>query len=89
MASIKTAAVLEQVQSILAYQLCLPLDVIAASATLEEDLNMDSLDFAEACIALEETFGLEIDDAREFRTVFDIADFFRKRVLLSAEYAHA
>jgi acyl carrier protein len=89
MYSIEIAKTLEQVQSILAYQLCLPLDAIAASAALEDDLNMDSLELAEACIALEETFDLEIDQVRKFRTVFDIAEFIGKRVPVSAGYACA
>jgi acyl carrier protein len=81
------ADVLRHVQSILSYQLCVPLDVVAASATLEEDLQMDRLDFAEACIALEEAFDVEIDEMREFQTVLDLAAYVSRRVLRST-YAH-
>jgi acyl carrier protein len=79
--------ILEQVQSILADQLCLAPNVVAPSARLAEDLDMDRLDFAKVCIALEETFDVEIDEAREFRTIFDIAAFLSKRVPPSAGYA--
>jgi hypothetical protein len=47
-------------------------------------LDIDSLDFAEICIALEEVFDVEIDEAHEFRTVLDIAAFLSKRVLFAA-----
>jgi acyl carrier protein len=87
MYSTEIAEILEQVQSILSHQLCLPLDVVVASATLEDDLGMDRLDFAEMCMSLEETFDVEIDEMRDFRTVFDIARFLGKRALPSALYA--
>jgi acyl carrier protein len=89
MYSTEIAEILEQVKSILSDQLCLPLDIVAASTTLEDDLGMDRLDFAEMCIALEEAFDVEIDEIRGFRTVFDIAAFLGKRVLPSARYADA
>jgi acyl carrier protein len=89
MSSAEVAEILKTVRSILSYQLCLPLDAVAPSATLEGDLGMDRLDFAEMCIAMEETFDVEIDEKRNFRAVFDIAAFLGKRVLPSTQYADA
>src|SRR5215472_10830943 len=83
------AEILEQVRSILSYQLCLPLDAVAPSATLEGDLGMDRLDFAEMCIALEDAFDVEINEMRNLQTVSDIAAFLGRRMLPSAQYADA
>jgi acyl carrier protein len=81
MSSIEIAEILEQVRFIFADHLCVPLDMIVESATLQEDLAMDSLDWAEICIALEESFDVEISEMHVFRTVFDVAAFLSNRVL--------
>ncbi len=52
MCNIQIAEVLEEVQSILTDHLRLPLDVITPPAKLQEDLAIDSLDFAKISIAL-------------------------------------
>jgi acyl carrier protein len=87
MYSAEVAEILKQLKLVLSYQLCLPLDAVAASATLEGDLSMDRLDFAEMCIALEEAFDVEIDEMLNFRTVSDVAAFLGRRVLPSVRYA--
>jgi acyl carrier protein len=84
--STEIAAMLEQVRSIIADELYIPLDIISAYAALERDLSIRRLDFARMCIALEETYDIEIDEAREFRTVFDVAAYLSMRVV-SPEYA--
>jgi acyl carrier protein len=86
MYSITHAEILEQIRFILADHLCLPVDDVAASATLEGELGIDSLDLAELSIALEDTFNVTIDtdDAGKFRTVSDIAAFVDKRAMVSA-----
>jgi acyl carrier protein len=80
---------LDRVRSILAYQLCLPLEAVMPTSNLKDQLGMDSLDLAETSILLEEVFGVEIDAICSFGTVLDIADFIGKRALPSAVYAHA
>lgn len=52
-------------------------DKIKLSASLENDLGLDSLDAVELGMALEEEFGLTIDEEKlaSFKTVEDIVNF--------------
>lgn len=52
-------------------------DKIKLSASLENDLGLDSLDAVELGMALEEEFGLTIDEDKlaSFKTVEDIVNF--------------
>ena len=52
-------------------------DKIKLSASLESDLGLDSLDAVELGMALEEEFGLTIDEDKlaSFKTVEDIVNF--------------
>jgi acyl carrier protein len=79
---LETSAILEKVRSLLAHHLCLTPDAIAPSATLDDELGVDSLDFIELSIALEDNFGVTIGpvQASRFRTVFDVAAFLRSQM---------
>ncbi len=61
--------------------LCKQLDVeeakLEASASLKDDLGADSLSLVELTLALEEEFGIDIDDkdAERIRTVQDAIRF--------------
>ena len=52
-------------------------DKIKLSASLENDLGLDSLDAVELGMALEEEFGINIDEDKlaSFKTVEDIVNF--------------
>ena len=52
-------------------------DKIKLSASLENDLGLDSLDAVELGMALEEEFGITIDEDKlaSFKTVEDIVNF--------------
>ena len=52
-------------------------DTIKLSASLESDLGLDSLDAVELGMALEEEFGITIDEDKlaSFKTVEDIVNF--------------
>ena len=52
-------------------------DMIKLSASLESDLGLDSLDAVELGMALEEEFGITIDEDKlaSFKTVEDIVNF--------------
>ena len=52
-------------------------DKIKLSASLENDLGLDSLDAVELGMALEEEFGITIDEEKlaSFKTVEDIVNF--------------
>jgi len=52
-------------------------DKIKLNASLENDLGLDSLDAVELGMALEEEFGITIDEEKlaSFKTVEDIVNF--------------
>ena len=75
--------VIDRVRRTIADHLYVPVTSVASSTVLATDLGADSLDVIEICISLESWFDIEIeaDQARNFRTVFDIASFLHKRVV--------
>ena len=54
---------------------------ITETANLKDDLGMDSLDAMELSMAIEEAFGLTIDEEalKKFVTVKDIIDYLESR----------
>jgi acyl carrier protein len=82
MDNIDTSEILDQVRSLLAHHLCRQPEEVTASATIEDDLGIDSLDFVEIFVALEDTFDIATDrvDACRFRTVSDMVEFVSDRV---------
>jgi acyl carrier protein len=79
MHNIGFAEVLQQVQFTLCDHLRLPPDRVTVSAALQDDLHIDSLDFAEVRLTLQDLFEVEIEAQRPFRTVFDLAAFLDER----------
>jgi len=67
----------EKVQKIIAEVLKLDEQKVTLDADLEKDLGADSLDAVEVIMALEEEFGLSIDDesAQEIRKVSDLVNY--------------
>ncbi len=55
-------SVAEKVKSIIVDQLGVSADEVKEEATFVEDLGADSLDLTELIMAMEEEFGIEIDD---------------------------
>lgn len=78
--------IIDQVRCTVADHLYVPMEAIASSAALTKDLGADSLDIVEICIMLESWFNIEIEvpQARQFRSVLDIASFLHRRVAPSA-----
>jgi acyl carrier protein len=70
--------ILKRIQLIVADLLNVEPDQVTPSANFTEDLGADSLDVVELVMAIEEEFGLEIDDriASEIETVQDVLDYF-------------
>lgn len=68
----------QKVIHIIAQQLGLNESEITPASTLEE-LNIDSLDLLEATMALEDAFGVEIEDDDTFKwlTVGDAIEYLR------------
>lgn len=54
---------------------------IVAEAKLMEDLEMDSLDATDLAMALEDSFGITIEDSEfeKFVTIQDIVDYIDKQ----------
>ncbi len=70
------AAVEEKMTDLLVDELGLDRDKISASATFEEDLEVDSLGIVELLMALEDNFGVSISDeeAESIATVGQAVD---------------
>lgn len=65
--------IFEKIKKIVAEQLDIAPDEITPEAAFIDDLGADSLDLTELIMALEDEFGMEIDDeeAQKLRTVND------------------
>lgn len=72
-----SAAVFEQLQSIVAEQLGVEPEQVTREAEFVQDLNADSLDMVELVMSLEEEFGIEISDeeVENIRTVGDAVNY--------------
>ena len=68
---------LEKMKELIADQLGIDAETIAAESKFKEDLGADSLDLFELVMALEETFGVEIPDseAEKISTVGDVVEY--------------
>ena len=53
----------EKVQEIIAKELGIDVEKVTKEARLTEDLGADSLDAVEIIMALEEEFGIQVDDS--------------------------
>ena len=72
--------VFEKVAAIIAKELNAEVSQITMETRLVEDLGADSLDAVEIMFALEEEFGLEIDDdaAQNIKSVGDLVNYIEK-----------
>ena len=70
----------EKVQAIIAKELGIEKEEIKLDSRLAEDLGADSLDAVELIMALEDEFGIEVDDeaATKIKKVSDIVEFLEK-----------
>lgn len=73
--------VLEKVAKIIAEELNANAESITMETRLVEDLGADSLDAVEIMFALEEEFGMEIEDdaAQAIKTVGDLVKYIEDR----------
>ena len=73
--------VLEKVAKIIAEELNANAESITMETRLVEDLGADSLDAVEIMFALEEEFGMEIEDdaAQAIKTVGDLVKFVEEK----------
>ena len=70
----------EKVQAINAKELGNEKDQVKLDSRLAEDLGADSLDAVELIMAIEDEFGIEVDDeaATKIKKVSDIVEFLEK-----------
>lgn len=70
----------EKVKGIIVEQLGVSEDEVKSEASFVEDLGADSLDLTELIMAMEEEFGIEIDDdeAQKLIKVQDAVDYITK-----------
>jgi acyl carrier protein len=57
-----SASIADRVRDVLADRLGVDVERVTASARLRDDLNADSLDGVDLAMALEDEFGIEMDD---------------------------
>lgn len=69
--------VFNRVAKILTEQLDVELSEVSMTSSMADDLNADSLDLVEVVLALEEEFGIEINDeeAEKMTTVEQIVNY--------------
>jgi acyl carrier protein len=67
--------VLDKLKEIIAAQFGIDMDEISEDTDIVADLGADSLDVVEMMMALEEEYGITIDDSKvaELKTVGDVA----------------
>lgn len=72
--------VFEKVKAIIAKELGVDASTITLETRLAEDLGADSLDAVELIMAIEDEFGVQVDDenAQNIRKVGDIVSYLEK-----------
>lgn len=72
--------IFDKIKSIISDELNIDQAKITKEANIREDLAADSLDAVEVIMALEDEFGITIDDdtAQSFKTVGDLVDYVEK-----------
>ena len=72
----------EKVKAIIVSELGVDEAKVTLDATLTEDLGADSLDAVELIMAIEDEFGIEINDeaAQQISKVSDIVNYIEKEV---------
>lgn len=74
--------ILEKAKKIIAEQFNVEEDTISLETSFRDDLNADSLDLVELVMALEDEFGLEIDDenVENIETLGDAIDYIKNEL---------
>ena len=74
--------VLEKLSKIIADQLGMEQNKITQNTSLKDDLQADSLDIVEIIMAIEDEFGIQVDDedALGFKTVGDVVAYIEKLI---------
>ena len=72
---------LEKMKELIADQLGIDAETIAAESKFKDDLGADSLDLFELVMALEEEYSVEIpaEDLQELETVGDVINYIKSK----------
>jgi acyl carrier protein len=75
-------SVLEKIKKIVSEQLDVDPEQVVPEASFVDDLGADSLDLTELIMAMEDEFGMEIDDeeAQKLRTVQDVINYIESKL---------
>ncbi len=73
---------LEKIKKIVSEQLDVDPEQVVPEASFVDDLGADSLDLTELIMAMEDEFGMEIDDeeAQKLRTVQDVINYIESKL---------
>ncbi|ACK42225.1 MULTISPECIES: acyl carrier protein [Dictyoglomus] len=76
------STIFEKVKKIIVDQLRVDENLVTMDSNIQEDLGADSLDAVELIMALEEEFGIDVQDeeAENFKTVGDVVRYIEKRL---------
>lgn len=74
--------ILEKIKEIIVIQFNVDSKDIGLETSFRDDLNADSLDLVELIMALEDEFGLEIEDAdvEAIKTIGDVIDYLKNNL---------
>ncbi len=80
--TIQKSEVGEKVNSLLIDELGIDVELIRPEASLKEDLGIDSLDFVDIAVLVENNFGFSIkaEDLVNVRTVSEFYDYIEKKL---------
>lgn len=72
---------LEKIADIIAEQLHVSADMITEDTSFKQDLRADSFELMELVMALEEEYGIKVDDEEleNFETVGDVVNYIRSQ----------
>lgn len=76
------STIFERVKKIIVDQLRVDESLVTMDSNIQEDLGADSLDAVELIMALEEEFGIDVQDeeAEKFKTVGDVVRYIEKKL---------
>lgn len=76
------STIFERVKKIIVDQLRVDESLVTMDSNIQEDLGADSLDAVELIMALEEEFGIDVQDeeAEKFKTVGDVVKYIEKKL---------
>lgn len=70
-----TSAVIEKINAFLVDEFEVNESDLAPEANLKETLDLDSLDYVDLVVVIENTFGFRVK-AEDFRTIITVQDFY-------------